>query len=183
MRIKTLFIVILASFVSRNTFAGTSVGEIYISIVQPVRTEISQEAAKQLESKMHQLITANGIADTDPNSRFVITVKSNIVARDIIGGAPQRISQKVEFTFLIGDIIVILNRLSDYIDPDDLEIHIYKNGIYIVNYTLISSFNDKKIDIDKNNKKISIIGNKLVISRLKKDELFISGDIYEVKLL
>ena len=59
---------------------------------------------------------------------------------------------------------MILNRLSDYIDPDDLEIHIYKNGIYIVNYTLISSFNDKKIDIDKNNKKISIIGNKLVIS-------------------
>ena len=78
---------------------------------------------------------------------------------------------------------MILNRLSDYIDPDDLEIHIYKNGIYIVNYTLISSFNDKKIDIAKNNKKISIIGNKLVISRLKKDELFISGDIYEVKLL
>ena len=78
---------------------------------------------------------------------------------------------------------MIINRLSDYIDPDDLEIHIYKNGIYIVNYTLISSFNDKKIDIDKNNKKISIIGNKLVISRLKKDELFISGDIYDVKLL
>ena len=78
---------------------------------------------------------------------------------------------------------MIINRLSDYIDPDDLEIHIYKNGIYIVNYTLISSFNDKKIDIDKNNKKISIIGNKLVISMLKKDELFISGDIYEVKLL
>ena len=78
---------------------------------------------------------------------------------------------------------MILNRLSDYIDSHDLEIHIYKNGIYIVNYTLISSFNDKKIDIDKNNKKISIIGNKLVISRLKKDELFISGDIYEVKLL
>lgn len=78
---------------------------------------------------------------------------------------------------------MIINRLSDYIDSHDLEIHIYKNGIYIVNYTLISSFNDKKIDIDKNNKKISIIGNKLVISRLKKDELFISGDIYEVKLL
>lgn len=78
---------------------------------------------------------------------------------------------------------MIINRLSDYIDSHDLEIHIYKNGIYIVNYTLISSFNDKKIDIDKNNKKISIIGNKLVISMLKKDELFISGDIYEVKLL
>ena len=86
------------------------------------------------------------------------------------------------FYYLIGDIIVILNKLREYVDPSDLEIHIYKNGIYVVNYTLISGFNDKKIDIDKNNKKISIIGNKLVISKLKKDELFISGDIYEVKL-
>ena len=66
-------------------------------------------------------------------------------------------------------------------DPSDLEIHIYKSGIYVVNYTLISGFNDKKIDIDSGNKKISIIGNKLVISKLMKDELFISGDIYEVK--
>ena len=77
---------------------------------------------------------------------------------------------------------MILNSLREYIDSTDLEIHIYKNGIYVVNYTLISGFNDKKIDIDKNNKKISIIGNKLVISKLKKEELFISGDIYEVKL-
>ena len=77
---------------------------------------------------------------------------------------------------------MILNKLREYVDPSDLEIHIYKNGIYVVNYTLISGFNDKKIDIDKNNKKISIIGNKLVISKLKKDELYISGDIYEVKL-
>ena len=77
---------------------------------------------------------------------------------------------------------MILDRLKGFIDPTDLEIHIYKNGIYVVNYILISHFNDKRIDIDKNNKKISIIGNKLVISKLKKDELFISGDIYEVKL-
>lgn len=77
---------------------------------------------------------------------------------------------------------MILNKLREYIDPTDLEIHIYKDGIYVVNYTLISHFNDTRIDVDKNNKKISIIGNKLVISKLKKDELFISGDIYEVKL-
>ena len=90
---------------------------------------------------------------------------------------------RVFFSYiLLGDIIVILNKLREYVDPSDLEIHIYKNGIYVVNYTLISGFNDKKIEIDKNNKKISIIGNKLVISKLKKDELYISGDIYEVKL-
>lgn len=78
---------------------------------------------------------------------------------------------------------MILGKIREYIDPNELEIHIYKSGMYIVNYSLISSFNDKKIDINKGNKKISVIGDKLVISKLKKDELFISGDIYEVKLL
>ena len=85
--------------------AESSVGDIYISVIQPERNEIPQEAAKQLENKMHQLITANGIADTDPNGRFVITAKSYIVTKDMVGGAPQRISQKIDFTFMIGDII------------------------------------------------------------------------------
>lgn len=84
--------------------AESSVGEIYISVVQPERSEIPQEAAKLLESKMHTLITANGVADTDPNGRFVITVKSNVLTKDIVGGAPQRVSQKIEFTFMVGDV-------------------------------------------------------------------------------
>lgn len=74
---------------------------------------------------------------------------------------------------------MILDRIKDYIDPLDLEIHIYKSGIYIINYNVISSFNDKEIEL--NNRKISIIGNNLVITRLKKDELFISGDIKELR--
>lgn len=77
---------------------------------------------------------------------------------------------------------MIINKIKEYIDPNDLEIHIYKDGVYVVNYTVISGFNDKKIEIVKNNKKIYVIGNKLVISKLKKDEIYISGDIYEVKL-
>ncbi len=88
-----------------KAIADSSVGDIYISVVQPERNEIPQEAAKQLENKMHQLITANGIADTDPNGRFVITAKCFIVTKDVIGGAPQRVSQKIDFTFMIGDII------------------------------------------------------------------------------
>ena len=84
--------------------AESSVGEIYISVVQPERSEIPQEAAKLLENKMHTLITANGVADTDPNGRFVITVKSNVLTKDIVGGAPQHVSQKIEFTFMVGDV-------------------------------------------------------------------------------
>lgn len=77
---------------------------------------------------------------------------------------------------------MIFNRLREYIEPNDLEIHIYKKGIYVVNYTLISSFSDTEIKIENNNEDISIKGKNLVISRLQKDELFISGNIDIINL-
>lgn len=112
-----------------NICAESSVGDIYITVIQPERNEIPQEAAKQLEDKMHQLITANGIADTDPNGRFVITAKSYIVTKDIVGGAPQRISQKIDFTFMIGDIIE--NKVFESYTFSAIGIGINENKSYI----------------------------------------------------
>lgn len=77
---------------------------------------------------------------------------------------------------------MILERFKDYIDSNKLEIHIDDLGIYVLNYKKILSFLDTKIIITDNIKNVSIIGNKLVISKLKKDELYITGDIYEVVL-
>lgn len=77
---------------------------------------------------------------------------------------------------------MILERFKDYIDSNKLEIHIDDLGIYVLNYKKILSFLDTKIIITDNIKNISIIGNKLVISKLKKEELYITGDIYEVVL-
>ena len=77
---------------------------------------------------------------------------------------------------------MILERFKDYIDSNKLEIHIDDLGIYVLNYKKILSFLDTKIIINDNIKNVSIIGNKLVISKLKKEELYITGDIYEVVL-
>ena len=77
---------------------------------------------------------------------------------------------------------MILERFKDYIDSNKLEIHIDDLGIYVLNYKKILSFLDNKIIINDNIKNVSIIGNKLVISKLKKEELYITGDIYEVVL-
>ncbi|MCI6627644.1 MAG: YabP/YqfC family sporulation protein [Tenericutes bacterium] len=77
---------------------------------------------------------------------------------------------------------MILERFKDYIDSNKLEIHIDDLGIYVLNYKKILSFLDTKIVITDNIKNVSIIGNKLVISKLKKEELYITGDIYEVVL-
>ena len=131
-----------------ETMAESSVGDIYISVVQPERNEIPQEATRQLENRMHQLITANGIADTDPNGRFVITAKSFIVTKDIIGGAPQRISQKIDFTFIIGDIIE--NKVFESYTFSAIGIGINENKAYInaitkmkINSPQFTSFVDK----------------------------------------
>lgn len=77
---------------------------------------------------------------------------------------------------------MLFNKIREYIEPSKLEIHIYMDGIYIVNYKIISSFSSNKIIIEKDMEKATIIGNDLVISKLKKDELFISGNIYEILL-
>ena len=77
---------------------------------------------------------------------------------------------------------MVLERFKDYIDSNKLEIHIDDLGIYVLNYKKILSFLDTKIIITDNIKNVSIIGNKLVISKLKKEELYITGDIYEVVL-
>lgn len=77
---------------------------------------------------------------------------------------------------------MILERFKNYIDSNKLEIHIDDLGIYVLNYKKILSFLDTKIVITDNIKNVSIIGNKLVISKLKKEELYITGDIYEVVL-
>ena len=77
---------------------------------------------------------------------------------------------------------MILERFKDYIDSNKLEIHIDDLGIYVLNYKKILSFLDTKMIITDNIKNVSIIGNKLVISKLKKEELYITGDIYEVVL-
>ena len=79
--------------------------QLYISVVQPDRDEIPSEAGKQLERKMVQLLTNNGLSSLDDHNRFVITAKADVTSKDIVASTPQRVSQKIDFTFLIGDVV------------------------------------------------------------------------------
>lgn len=79
--------------------------QIYISVVQPDRNEIPSEAGKQLERKMIQLLTSNGISSQDANNRFVITAKADITSKDIVASTPQRVSEKIDLTLVIGDMV------------------------------------------------------------------------------
>ena len=127
---KHYIIAVLTLMISWNmAIAAVSTGDIYISVVQPERAEVPQEAAKLLETKMHQMITAQGVADTDPNGRFVITVRSNVITKDIVGGAPQRLSQKIDFTFIIGDAVE--NKVYETCTLTSIGIGINENKSYI----------------------------------------------------
>lgn len=79
--------------------------QIYISVVLPDRNEIPSEAGKQLERKMIQLLTSNGISSQDANNRFVITAKADITSKDIVASTPQRVSEKIDLTFIVGDMV------------------------------------------------------------------------------
>ena len=80
---KTLFSLIfflcsLSFSIAQTTDASSKV---FMQVMQPERDNIPLEAAKQLETKLTQLLSANGIADTDPINRFVLTSKALIFSK------------------------------------------------------------------------------------------------------
>ena len=123
-----LFVLVLL-LGTEKVMAESSVNDIFITVVLPERNEIPQEAKQQLDSKLHQIITSNGIADTDPNGRFVITVKCNVLTKDVVGSTPQRISQKIEFVFMIGDVIE--NKVFENLSLTLMGVGINENKSYI----------------------------------------------------
>lgn len=70
----------------------------------PENENLPYESRKLLETKLSQLISANGIADNENAVRFVLTAKVNVISKDILAGPPQQISQKLDITLILGDI-------------------------------------------------------------------------------
>lgn len=70
----------------------------------PHYENLPPESSKLLETKFLEIVTANGIADNEYVSRFVLTAKINIFSKDIVAGPPTRISQKLAITMMIGDL-------------------------------------------------------------------------------
>lgn len=103
--------------------------QIYISVVQPDRDDIPSEAGKQLERKMIQLLTANGISSQDTNNRFVMTAKTDVTSKDIVASTPQRISEKIDLTFIIGDLVE--NKVFETVTIPLIGIGINENKAYI----------------------------------------------------
>lgn len=66
---------------------------------------IPEEAVRSLELKMRRALTQNGIADNGYTERFVLAAMVSVAQKDIVPANPPRVSQKMELTFLVGDVV------------------------------------------------------------------------------
>lgn len=80
------------------------IGRVTIHAYVPEYEDLPFEAGRLLQSKLSQIITANGIADNENCVRFVLTAKVNVITKNIVPGPPNQISQKLDITLILGDI-------------------------------------------------------------------------------
>lgn len=69
----------------------------------------------------------------------------------------------------------LLNRMRDYLIPEEFEIHVYQNQIHIMNFTSIGEIGSEKILIRYDNGMVVVKGNNLVLSKLLNGEVLIKG--------
>lgn len=63
------------------------------------------QATQSLTTKMEHILAQNGFGTCDHAERFIMLAKCNIQEKDITPTVPPRISQIVEVTFILGDIV------------------------------------------------------------------------------
>ena len=76
----------------------------------------------------------------------------------------------------------IFDRLNNYINENNFKITIGINYVNVVNYTLVLDFNSNLVSIKYNNGIVDISGTNLVVNKMLKDEILLSGNIENFKL-
>ena len=90
---------------SITTFAQTSdEGRISIQAMMPDDV-IPMEASKNLTTRMQRMLVSNGYGDNGYVERFVLTAKVDVTSKDVVPSTPARVSEKMEVTFFVGDVV------------------------------------------------------------------------------
>jgi hypothetical protein len=102
--ILIIYIILLTSVcnaqVNLNDF-----GRIVLNTYLPDNIGIPAEAKSQLESKLSQIASNNGMGGSQINPRFIITANINVGTKDIIAGPPQMIAQNLDLILFVGDAV------------------------------------------------------------------------------
>lgn len=80
-------------------------GKIKLTVMVPDEN-LTIEAANQLESKLIQMVTANGVGGIGGNPRYVLAPDVNILKREVTSTAPVRHLITYDITFYVADIVL-----------------------------------------------------------------------------
>ncbi len=75
-----------------------------LNVVIP-ETDIPAESMQNLESKLLQIASSGGFTAHNDAGRFVLTARIDVQSKDIVPSTPPRVSQKLEITVMVGDVL------------------------------------------------------------------------------
>lgn len=75
-----------------------------LSVYIPASEKLSESASKLVETKLTQILTANGIAGEMQNPRFAIVPRVQILSKNVTGTAPTMHANSYQVTFYVGDV-------------------------------------------------------------------------------
>ena len=106
-----------------------------------VDEKIPEEAARQLETKLQNALISNGFVNNSYIERYVLTAKVDITQKDITTTTPARISEKMDITLMVGDVIE--NKLYSSITLSAAGIGTNENKAFINAFRNIKGDNPK----------------------------------------
>lgn len=111
---KFVFIYSLLMLLSLEVYSNTTNSRIAINVYIPENSSLPQNCREYLSDRVSYLLSENNVLGKNYSDRFYLTAKIHIVEMNIIEGLPQRISQKIEITYKIGDAVdnIIYSTLS-----------------------------------------------------------------------
>lgn len=77
----------------------------------------------------------------------------------------------------------IRDNIVNYLFDRNYVVSMYDDCVYFFNYKYLDSFDDKEIIVSLVDRKITLIGNDMSITKMTKEELLIRGKVSELKVI
>lgn len=75
------------------------------AVVPDQLTHIPAESRKMLQTKLNMVAAKNGMGGTARSPRFVITANVDVLSKDVVPGAPPKVSQTLGVTLFVADAV------------------------------------------------------------------------------
>ena len=82
----------------------------------------------------------------------------------------------------IGDYMGLVNQIRNYLLEEEFTMEVTKEQVHVANYTSIGHFDSNRVSIRYEKGELCIKGERLVINRLMKDEVLVTGNIESIEL-